>query len=79
VPKNPNLPSIVSWHVWLERNKVIFENGSPSIYSIVFKSLGGIDRLVDAKKVLTSRSFKTSFQDFATVGWFDGATLSNGQ
>jgi hypothetical protein len=44
------LPSIISWHVWLERNKVLFENGRPSICSVVCKSLGGVDRHLILRK-----------------------------
>jgi hypothetical protein len=73
------LPSIVSWHVWLEHNKVIFENGSPYICSVVYESLGGIDRHLDSQKVSNTRSFKSSSQEIFTAGWFNVATHSNGQ
>jgi hypothetical protein len=73
------LPSLICWNVWLERNKVLFENGSPSICSVVFKSLGAFNRISVIQKVPSVRSILPPLQVGATVGWFDGATHSNGQ
>lgn len=35
-----NLPSLVCWFVWLERNKKFFENGTPSTSIVAYKTLG---------------------------------------
>jgi hypothetical protein len=53
---HPTLPSLISWHVWLEHNKVLFENGRPSIHSVVCKTLGGFGRHRDIQKVPVTRS-----------------------
>jgi hypothetical protein len=34
------MPTLVSWNIWLERNRAIFENGSPYVDSVVYKTLG---------------------------------------
>ena len=78
VPKYSTFPSIVIWHVWMECNKVIFENGSPSICSVVYKSLGGFDRLLVPQKLPIFCTNKALFWDWSIVCWFDGATISNG-
>jgi hypothetical protein len=38
--KYATLPAIVCWNIWLERNRAIFEDGSPTVDSVVFKSCG---------------------------------------
>jgi len=73
------LPSLICWNVWLERNKVIFENGFPSIYYVVFKSLGTFNRLSFIQKVPSIWFNLPHLQIGATVGWFDGAAHPNGQ
>jgi ribonuclease HI len=63
----------------LERKKVLFENGRPSIHLVVCKTLGGFGRHEDIQKAPITRStFSMTKEDF-TAGWFDGATQSNGQ
>jgi hypothetical protein len=78
-PSHPTLPSLISWHVCLERNKVLFENGRPSIHSVICKTLGGISRPKDIQKQPVTRSTYTMIQDDFTTGWFDGATQSSNQ
>jgi hypothetical protein len=38
----PTLPAFICWFIWLDRNKTIFESGTPSIQKIVFLSLGAV-------------------------------------
>jgi hypothetical protein len=65
--------------VWLEHNKVLFENGRPSIHSVVGKSLGGVGRHRDSQKVPVFRfTYSLTKEDFI-VGWFDRATQLNRQ
>jgi hypothetical protein len=45
----PSLPAFIHRYVWLGCNKFIFENGSPTIQSVVYRSLGGVGG--DNKKV----------------------------
>jgi hypothetical protein len=72
------LPSMVCWFVWLERNKKIFEHGNPTIHSVVIKSLGKVDRHISSQKVYIPRNIQLPSQALPTVGWFDGATQTNG-
>jgi hypothetical protein len=72
------LPSLACWFIWLERNKKIFDNGTPSIHSVVFKSLGKLDSQLGTRKVSCHKNFKIPCHVLPTVGWFDGATQENG-
>jgi hypothetical protein len=50
------LPPLVSWFIWLERNKIFFENDNPSISSVVYKSIGKVVNTLDSQKVAISRT-----------------------
>jgi len=45
----------------------------------VFKTLGGLNSLIDTQKVPTQRLLKTSPQVSTITSWFDGATQLNGK
>jgi len=72
------LPALVSWKIWKERNKAIFENGSPSINSVVYKTLGIYNRFSVSQTMPTKHTNQTPIQVGSTMGWFDGVALSNG-
>jgi hypothetical protein len=76
--KYSHLPCLVSWHIWLERNKTIFEHGSPSTNTVCYKILGGLE-CAKMQKEPTQRSIKPTIQNGRTTGWFDGAAQNNGQ
>jgi hypothetical protein len=38
----PTLPTFICWFIWLDRNKTIFESGTPSIQKIVFLAIGAV-------------------------------------
>jgi hypothetical protein len=48
----PTLPAFISWYVWLERNKAIFDSGNPSIQKVVCQTLGVVGS--STKKVKSS-------------------------
>jgi hypothetical protein len=58
-PEFATLPALVSWKIWMEHNKAIFENGSPSICSVVYKTLGIYNRLSVSQTLPTIRTNKT--------------------
>jgi hypothetical protein len=62
----------------MECNKAIFENGSPSITSVVYKILGIFNRLSVAPTLHTNRIFQTPILEGTTMGWFDGFASTNG-
>jgi hypothetical protein len=77
--KYSTLPFLVSWHIWLERNKTIFENGSPYIKNVLYKIIGGMESVKITQKEPFHRSIKSPSQNWMTTGWFDGAAQNNGQ
>jgi hypothetical protein len=74
----PHLPSLVSWHIWLERNKTIFEQSNPSINTIYYKILGGLECAKTQKEPI-QRFLQPTLQLGRTTAWFDGATQNFGQ
>jgi hypothetical protein len=72
------LPFLVCWYVWLERNKRIFEDRNPSIFSVVYKILGNLANLTVFQKKAIPRNVHIPRYFIPTVGWFDGATQING-
>jgi ribonuclease HI len=74
----PTLPAFVSWYIWLERNKTIFESGNPSIQKVVYQSLGVVGRSRKKEKVQIPRTTCYAPSEHKTIGWFDGAAQQNG-
>jgi hypothetical protein len=72
------LPSIISWYVWLERNKVIFENRSPTVHIVIIRVLGGVGSHKKKHFLKVDKPIKEVEKDHLTKGWFDGAALTNG-
>jgi hypothetical protein len=74
------LPSLTCWFIWLERNKKIFKNGTPSIQAVVYKILGmlEISTSLGPQKGKCLRILKTPCYALPTVVWFDGAAQANG-
>jgi hypothetical protein len=50
----PTLPAYICWFIWLDRNKTIFESGTPSIQKIVFLALGVVGNHRKKEKELSS-------------------------
>jgi hypothetical protein len=75
-----HLPSLICWSIWLERNKSIFDNGTPSNSVTAYKALGIYNSWIDtlANKPSLQRSLQVPVLENNYIGWFDGATLSNG-
>jgi hypothetical protein len=75
-----HLPSLICWTIWLERNKTIFENGTPSIIAVAYKALRIYKSWKEAhiKKPRLQYIKKGPDFDDTPIGWFYEATLSNG-
>jgi hypothetical protein len=74
------LPSIICWAIWIERNNAIFNNGTPSTSTTAYKTLGIYNSWNEshASKARPHWTLKIPDLDDITTAWFDGATLSNG-
>jgi hypothetical protein len=74
------LPPLVIWFIWLARNKLIFDNISPSINSVAYKSLGlhQIWKEIHPSKGKTKIFINPSIVENISTGWFDGAAQHNG-
>jgi hypothetical protein len=48
------VPSLIAayicWFIWLERNKALFEETTPSIHSVIYKTLGFQKRVLAPSK-----------------------------
>jgi hypothetical protein len=71
-----HLPSLVCWSIWLDKNKTIFENGTPSSSTAAYKTLGIFKTWNDfhSRKTRLQHTKKAPDIDDTPTGWFDGAT-----
>jgi hypothetical protein len=74
------LPSVVCWYIWLERNRCIFENCSPTVQGVGIKIRGmvKISSGQTLQKRIYKRNKKTPDITLASSCWFDGAAQENG-
>lgn len=77
-PLHQSLPSLIYWHLWLERNKVIFQSGRSSIHLVLHRTLGCFGRPKAIQKSTVTRCTPPILQESIIVGWFDGATQLHG-
>jgi len=73
----PTLPAYICWFIWLERNKTIFESGTPSIQKMVYQSLGAVGRSKKKEKVQFSRTSSFVIPEQKIIGWFDEIAQQN--
>jgi hypothetical protein len=62
----------------MERNKIVFENGNPSVGMVVYKALRIVATSTTTIKVVIPKKFKIHLLGGTPAGWFDGAAQSNG-
>jgi len=83
IPAKPynhmQLPSLICWVIWLERNISIFECGTPSISATTFKALGIYNtwNAAHTNKPTPQHTLKVPIFEDTNIGWFDGAALSD--
>jgi hypothetical protein len=72
------LPLLVCWHIWLDRNKLLFEGKIPSARAIVHKAIVALGNLSITTKVQNLRvNYINRINGFA-VAFFDGASEAGG-
>jgi hypothetical protein len=67
------LPAYICWYIWIDRNKSIFEEMSPSLQRIVYLAQGamGVSKIFHKDHI--PRYFATTFPIDKSLAWFDGA------
>jgi hypothetical protein len=73
-----SLAALACWHLWIERNKVLFEDRSPSIFSVVHRILDSFSWQPSTIKVFPNKVCEITQAEGYTLACFDGATQSNG-
>jgi hypothetical protein len=68
----------ICWFIWLERNKAIFEETTPSIHSVIYKTLGFQKRFLASHKCGPPRDILIPQHMNTTIAWFDGAAQLDG-
>jgi ribonuclease HI len=74
------LPPLVNWFIWLARNKLIFDNKSPTINFVAYKSLGLHQNWKDIHPIKgkTKTLISPFIAEDISTGWFDGAAQRSG-
>jgi ribonuclease HI len=73
------LAALTCWYIWIERNKAIFENTSPSVLSVVIKTLRSLKRHPTTQKHIPLRACLITQLVDTTTACFDGATQTGGK
>jgi ribonuclease HI len=73
------LAALACWHLWIERNKVIFEDRSPSFSSVVHRIVDSFSCQPAIQIFIPNRVCEITQIEGSTLACFDGATLSNGK
>jgi ribonuclease HI len=68
----------ICWFIWLERNKAIFEETTPSLQAVIYKTLAHQNRVLAPLKDRPSRDILILQLSNTTLAWFDGATQLDG-
>jgi ribonuclease HI len=74
-----SLAATTCWHIWIERNKVLFEERSPSHRSVVHRISGTFTWQPTIPKFFQNRVCEFNLADGYTLACFDGAALANGE
>jgi hypothetical protein len=73
------LAALTCWYIWLERNNVIFDEKSPSVSVVVYKTLGSLNRLPQSHNSASLRACSIIHKEGFTIACFDGAAISGGK
>jgi len=68
----------VSWNLWIERNRTLFDDRSPSIQVVLFRVLASYNWKQPTVNSFLHKEIDLSLPEGFTIACFDGATLSSG-
>jgi len=74
---NCKLNKTICWFIWLDRNKTIFESGTPSIQKLVFLALEAVGNHRKKEKDYLPRISTFEIPEDKVIGWFDGVAQQN--
>lgn len=74
----PSLAVFVCWHVWLERNRALFEDSSPFLQSAFYRTLASFQWKQIYVNLLLPKAVDTFLPEGYSVAFFDGAALASG-
>lgn len=74
----PSLAVHISWQVWKERNRVIFDGHSPSVLAVAHRVWASFHWLPSTLKTFTPKSCSIQLTEGYSLACFDGAATSNG-
>jgi hypothetical protein len=72
------LPVLMSWFIWKEHNKVLFEGKSPSAWVVIYKILGVLIKKPIAFNSQALRPSPIFRLNGYTLAYFDGASIAGG-
>jgi hypothetical protein len=72
------LPNYVCWFLWLERNRLLFNNEYTSPQVVDFKSVVSFNACVRPQKNISLYRTKRTPRLQQLVGWIDGVATANG-
>jgi hypothetical protein len=72
------LPLLVCWHIWLDRNKLLFEGKTPSARVTVHKAIGALGNVSMIAKEQNLRVNSINKINGFTMAFFDGASEAGG-
>lgn len=70
-----SLAATTCWHIWIERNKALFEECSPSYRAVVYRISGTFSW----QPAIPIRVCDFTLTEGFTLAYFDGAALANGE
>ena len=73
-----NLVAYICWHVWIERNKAIFEDHSPSISTVILKMLRSPIYKIDSSRTHALKQRPITFMEEVTIVLFEGVATLGG-
>jgi ribonuclease HI len=81
ITSNSGPPCLVvhyCWQIWLERNRVLFEDAKPSLPRVFYKVLASFNWQSNSIRVHPQRALTFDLAEGHSLAFFDGAAQSNG-
>jgi ribonuclease HI len=77
-PSPSCLAAHISWHLWIERNRALFENRSPSTLAVFYRVLATFSWQPSSLKLIINKEIDLRLPAGYTLACFDGAAQANG-